>query len=1820
MNYTHCHSPKQILPCIFFLFFTQLALAQMQVTDATVSPITPQNLISNILLGNGVEVTNITFNGKPEAVGYFTGGKQVLGLDRGIIMTSGRAQTQGNNYGSEEDGMIFASNGNGSTATDPNLKAVTTGTLNDVAVYKITFIPVSDTLRFRYVFASEEYPEFACTQYNDIFGFFIQGPGYATPKNIALIPGTNLPVAINNLHPSNPSVPGCDPLNAIFYNDNLASNKQPVYDGFTKVFTAEAVVVPCQQYTITLAIADVGDSAWDSGVFLEAKSFGTGTLRAELVTASPDGKIVEGCAAASVTFRIPNPQTTDFKIDCSFFGTAINGVDFPNIPNNLIIPAGQTELSIPINAIEDNISEPLESFAFDFQRDICTRDTIVVFIKDNALLPPSLRPDTALCQNAPALNVNGTLPIVYPPPPSFSNFQDYQIPFLFGPVFSPITVSGVTPAILTANSIRSVCLNIAHSWDDDIDMYLISPGGQYLELSTDNGGSGDNYTNTCFKPSATKKINFPGPVAPSSAAPFTGDFLPEGEWSDLWDGNYPANGVWQLQLRDDGLGNVGNLLDWTITFEPNYKVDYQWTPIVGVNCPTCPVTTLHPSTSTNYKLYATDSYGCVVSDSVRIDILPEIAAPTVDCASFGSGNATFSWNSVANATGYEVNVNGAGWIPASGNLMHTISGLSNSAPVTLQVRGFNPAYTCTAQIGTGVCCQKPASSTSVTDVSCFGGSNGRIQLTPDGVNPPYAFLLGTQTNSTGLFQNLSQGTYTVTITDGTGCSNVIPVNVGEIQQLTGTATPVQAVSCFGGDNGKLTAVPNGGTAAYTYTWSTSPTQTGISASNLTAGTYTVTITDVNNCTTTASATLTQPTSLSVSALSSLAPCFGLPGGSASASGSGGVPPYGFAWSNNVNGPINNNLPAGNYTITLSDANGCATTAFVSVGQAPAISVTVNAIGVACLGDQNGSAAALASGGTGAFTYSWNTTPPQLTATAINLAAQNYTVTVKDANGCTAVQSVLVPAPNAISATITPVNVDCNQGNSGSLTVQAAGGTSPYTYKWSDAGQQTGATAANLSAGSYTVTITDAKGCTLAQSASLAQPQAIQIQTLVSDASCFADANGKISVTASGGLSPYSYKWSNGATTQNLNNQTAGVYTLTLTDANNCTQSATATIGQPPAITINVATQNVRCKGQASGSILIDLYGGTPGYSIQWTGPNGFSDQNTQISGLFAGVYRATITDAKACTRTIIEPVTEPAAELVLQLPEFADTICFNAVDGKARGAVFGGTPPFTYLWDINGTAQTTQQAVGLPTGVYTLTVTDANLCSQSAQTIVTQQDQLFAVGAYENPNCYNGNDGKARLSAIFYGANTADPALFTYAWSTQPPQNKPVATGLSALGQYTVTLTDAQGCTSSASVTLGNPEPVEVSILDVQNVDCQGNASGSARAVGRGGTAPYQYFWSAGVPAPNDSIGLRMKAGIYFVTVTDAKGCPKTATVSISEPDALRADLSAIPVKCFGGSDGGARAKAKGGVPPYTFSWSTGSSNDSIQLQAAGPVWLNVTDKNGCVYAGNLMIPQPDTSVYGQVQKEDPSCFGGRDGKMSFSGAGGTPPYRYSTGNQKFIGAAVQIGIAAGLYQPQIIDKNGCIATLDTIRVQQPDQVEVELGPDFSIEIGQDTQLNALVLHGIEPYQFAWNFSDTTWLSCFTCPDPRVQNLMQQHWFKIQVVDANGCEGTDRIRISVERPRRIYVPTAFTPNSDGENDRLVVHGQNNAKIKNFRLYDRWGELVYQADNFTTNDDAFGWDGAFRGKACDPGVYVWVVEAIYLDGQTEILHGNSTLIR
>ena len=493
-------------------------------------------------------------------------------------------------------------------------------------------------------------------------------------------------------------------------------------------------------------------------------------------------------------------------------------------------------------------------------------------------------------------------------------------------------------------------------------------------------------------------------------------------------------------------------------------------------------------------------------------------------------------------------------------------------------------------------------------------------------------------------------TNTLTITGATAAMNgyqyrAVASGSGSATSNAGTLTvtsisttgSVTTVACNGGSNGTATVVPSGGVAPYTYSWSpvggTSATATGLSA-----GSYTVTVTDNLGCQTTRTFTVTQPSAIVSSTVITNIACNGASNGSIDLTVSGGVPPYTYNWGGGITTEDRTGLAAGTYTVIITDANGCTKTVNSTVTQpASAVSGTTVVTNVACNGASNGSINLTPAGGTAPYTFNWG--GGITTEDRTGLAAGTYTVIITDANGCTATVNATVTQPaSAVSGTTVVTNVACNGASNGSINLTPAGGTAPYTFNWG--GGITTEDRTGLAAGTYTVTITDANGCTATVNATVTQPaSAVSGTTVVTNVACNGASNGSINLTPAGGTAPYTFNWGGGITTEDRTGLAAGTYTVTITDANGCTATVNATVTQPTALSATTSQTNVSCNGGSTGTATITVTGGTAPYVYSWSPSGGTA---ATASGLAAGTYTVTVTDAKGCTLSRTFTITQSA--------------------------------------------------------------------------------------------------------------------------------------------------------------------------------------------------------------------------------------------------------------------------------------------------------------------------------------------------------------------------------------------------------------------------------------------------------------------------------------------------------------------------------------------------------------------------------------------------
>ncbi len=744
----------------------------------------------------------------------------------------------------------------------------------------------------------------------------------------------------------------------------------------------------------------------------------------------------------------------------------------------------------------------------------------------------------------------------------------------------------------------------------------------------------------------------------------------------------------------------------------------------------------------------------------------------------------------------------------------------------------------------------------------------------------------------------------------------------------------------------------------TYTW-TGPNLSDPNIQNPTAtptgsGTYIV-VADDGICTLTDTVEVTATTVNFGTPQVQNESCAGANDGTIIVSPTGGQAPFTYQWfGGSAAGQTNDTLtglPAGNYGVLITDFGGCTDSIAVSILAAQAIQTSTSFTGANC-GATDGSATVSPSGGSGAYTYTWSTVPVQNTQTATSIGAGQYAVTVTDANGCATIDSVEVTNTTPLNSTISTATLSCFGDQNASLTITPLNGVGPYTYQWDggNATGQTGATATGLGSGFYFATVTDANGCVDFHVAPINPVDSISIDTTFSTGvACNSGSTGSATILASGGTGALTYTWATTPvqTGQTATNLAAATYTVTIEDANGCSRQEQVTVSQNSPVQVSPILQNnVSCNGGNNGEIDIAVTGGTYPYTYSWTGAaSGFTDSLT--FGLPADTYTVTVTDAAGCIQTAQYTVTEPA---IIVLDSSATTATCAAPDGSASAIISGGVYPYTYLWSPNAASQTDSVATNLTAGNYSVTITDANNCLRTLSVTVPSQSNLQATSAQVNPTCNGFNNGSITVTP----SNGNGP--YSYQWSSNTGgQIGQSAVNLTA-GLYTVTVTDADGCTFTLSETLSQPDPISLVPSGTDASCAGGQADGTTTVVATGGDGNFSYQWSQNTGNQQGPTATGLSGGTYSVTVTDGNNCSESTIVTIGNPAPFSLDgTSSTPVTCGETNNGSVSIDISGATPGYIYDWSNGGTGSTLTNVSYGSYTVTVTDANGCQF----VLPTP---------------------------------------------------------------------------------------------------------------------------------------------------------------------------------------------------------------------------------------------------------------------
>ena len=1089
------------------------------------------------------------------------------------------------------------------------------------------------------------------------------------------------------------------------------------------------------------------------------------------------------------------------------------------------------------------------------------------------------------------------------------------------------------------------------------------------------------------------------------------------------------------------------------------------------------------------------------------------------------------------------------------------------------------------------------------------------------------------------------GTVDVTVEDECGNTSVMTISLRLPEEMTATITPSTTTYCEW-DIVTLTASATGGDTNYTYAWtpaiglnSTTSASVEVSTEELNYA-YSVVVTDGNGCTATFDYTLPEPSHLQVTtAEQASVTCSGFSNGAVVATAADGIENYTYLWDNGVTTALNENIPAGTYTVTVTDAYNCTATSTITITEPVVLALTeVSVTMPLCNQGTNGSAVVNVTGGTLPYTLSVNNVETATMAaegehTLSDLSAGNYVVDVVDINGCTAQINITVSEPDALLLTNAgTVNVSCNGLSDATATVSFSGGTAPYTL-WIDQNEQItnvntvqNVTFTDLAAGTYTITIEDANGCLTTLQVTITEPEVLTMtaDNLV-DVLCFGDANGSATVAPMGGTAPYQVTINNFTTIQNVpggqtytfTNLTANTYNAQVRDANGCEFAVEFTINTPTELTMteSSATDPLCFEGN-DGQIVVEVDGGTAPYSLtvnaQPQGVNLQAGEHT-ISNLAAGTYVMEVTDANGCTAMVTTTLNEPD---LLALTEVASTpiTCFGGADGTSTIAVSGGTAPYSIWVDANLQQQTlntmteTATFTDMNDGAHMVSISDAHGCTATLTISFQEPDEISAVlDSTTNVLCFGQENGTATFTisggtlpyVVSVDASIADITL-----NTEDPYT---VTGLWA-GTYNVSVLDDHGCTTTMQIEITQPDTLEANASVLNNVFCFGNADGNATVDVNGGTVPYTYHWSNETYEGDLS---DVSAGDYTITVTDANGCSAGDSATITEPELLQVILDTITESCNGESTAIIEVHAVGGTPDYNFLWSNGATTENLTDLAVGSYSVVLTDANGCEATGEYEVPfhaLPDFTV------ATTDAFCDRDDGTAQIVGENQNLYSYSWTSENNPNAPVNNQLYPGDY---VVTVDDGVCTLDlpfSIGNIPGPTAGFHLEPDYFIQGTAATRIWDDAIGSIVSWQYDFGDGYTSELQTPIYMYPTEGT----YWVTQTVTDEHNCTDTAMREVTVLPAVNVYVPNAFTPNDDGMNDVWMpiisncLVGEGDYELL---VYSRWGQLIFRSTNPNT-----GWDGQSNGKPVEMAVYTYRLSYKNLLGKEEVKTGTVTVVR
>ena len=1084
---------------------------------------------------------------------------------------------------------------------------------------------------------------------------------------------------------------------------------------------------------------------------------------------------------------------------------------------------------------------------------------------------------------------------------------------------------------------------------------------------------------------------------------------------------------------------------------------------------------------------------------------------------------------------------------------------------------------------------------------------------------PVNETLENQTDLTKTYNTLKAGTYTVKIEDFNGCfkevtkeitqpGNPLVISSGKLENSNGGDTNLFTITCKDDNDAIIDIEVAGGTpdgnGKYSYVWTVlEGAGVGLNAndqdqSGLGPGKYKVVVTDSKSCTTEQEFIVTEPTALAITDTVSdhtgfSITCNGNSDGEIDITPSGGTSVYTYAWTKKVGPDFDgddtaistdqdvNSLGPGDYKVVVTDSNNCTISKTYTITEPGALDLSqstsdFNGFDASCSGAVDGEISLTVSGGAAPFQYAWTKDgDPAFSATAkdlTNLSAGTYNVKVTDSNLCEITRSfdITEPPPIVLTSSLSDFNgfnISCNGLTDGEIDISVSGGIltggdTDYTYEWTtldgsgldpNVADQSG-----LSAGTYTVKITDSNTCSLTRDISIVQPEQIKIDEVFSDYNGFnisikGNNDGFINITPVGGSGGYIYEWSTAdgsglvAGQQNQSSLTIGTYTLKMTDSNGCNTTESFTLIEPNELLIDLGNDptNILCYGDKTGQFkAIITQGSVPAYKYILNGTD--YDGNvvlesvssiTELNYTFlvkAGTYSITVEDLNGGTKTTAQRTyTQPAAPLAISdiVSDFNgfNISCTGASDASIDLTVTGGTisgADYNYTWstadgtnlDLNAQDQT-----GLGPGTYDVVVEDENACTITKTYVITEPELIdYKLENKQDISCFGANDGAIDITV------TKGTGVYDYTWTTADGAGitDPKSQDQSGLSPGTYKLILKDGCQTLQYIyEIKEPAVLKIDLDEKVDILCFGDATGKINVTVSGGTSPYTYEWVDNFGNKyNRDVGnvfntgnlSNIPVGVYDLKVTDKNGCTETLQVEIKQPDELKVDFNKVDVSCFNGNDGTIDVTPSGGVAPYTYTWSDFGNGSSRTNLEAGKYTVTVTDKNKCEKSVEIEIQSaPQFNLTADVTPI--TCFGANDGSIKLTIDGGQAPITLEWADDPQAGIT-RTNLKSGVYSVLLTDSSGCEIN-EIYTISEPAKLQLSAIKSDALDCNDPNSgsIDLQVVGGNPPYTYLWSSGETT---------EDLTNLPANN-YTVTVTDNKGCKAEQTF--SIVRPFDIDV-------------------------------------------------------------------------------------------